>query len=114
MAGYTAQQFPIVQRFLNTLPEGTIPGTRIATGPVSRYGTGEARLRKGTNKTIRRPGGQLAAIGRIFSLPGIPYQSEDQLMDIEQAAKARLRTINSMRRLRAAKLDQEFTPVGPR
>jgi uncharacterized protein YkwD len=114
MAGYTAQQFPIVQRFLNTLPEGTIPGTRIATGPVSRYGTGEARLRKGTNKTVRRPGGQLAAIGRIFSLPGIPYQSEDQLMDIEQAAKARLRTINSMRRLRAAKLDEEFTQVGPR
>lgn len=111
LAGFSMQQFPIIPRLLNILPEGTLPGTNIATGPVSRYGTGEARLRPG-GQTLRRPGGQLAALGRLFSLPGIPYQSEDQLLNIEASARQRLRTINALRRRRAAQTGEEYVPVG--
>lgn len=113
LLGYTAQQFPIVTRGLNLLPTGTIPGTRIATGPVSRYGTGEARLDPTTKQPVRKIGGQLAALGRVFAIPGIPYQGEEQIADIERAARARLRSVNSLRRLRALQTGEEFVPVGP-
>lgn len=110
--GFTIQQFPIAQRTLSALPAlnlalpgepipENIPGTRIALGPVARYQTGEARTQPGFGQQrIEQPGGELAAVGRLFSLPFIPYRSEQQIRDIELSARQRLRTLESIRRQR--------------
>ena len=110
--GFTIQQFPIAQRTLSALPAlnlalpgepipENIPGTRIALGPVARYQTGEARTKPGFGQQrIEQPGGELAAVGRLFSLPFIPYRSEQQIRDIELSARQRLRTLESIRRQR--------------
>ena len=93
--GFTANQFPIIKRGLQALPEGKVPFTDIATGSVSTYPTGQARRNQYTNKPIDKWGGQLASIGRLFSIPGIPYQTDKQIKEVEDAAKKRLRRIQS-------------------
>lgn len=111
-AGFTLQQFPIATRTMAALPAlnrvlpgepipENIPGTRIALGPVARYQTGEARTRPGAGqRRIEQPGGDLAAVARLFSVPFVPYRSEEQARDIEKAARARLRTLETLRRRR--------------
>lgn len=101
LAGFTAQQFPLVQRIQNILPGSNIPGTNIALGPVQRYQTGEARINPVTGKRIEKWGGELASIGRLFSIPGIPGQTDQQVADIQRAAVMRLRTIQALKYRRA-------------
>ena len=93
MLGFAANQFPIVKRSLQVLPQGTIPLTDIATGAVSTYPTGEARLNPYTGETIKKWGGQAAAVGRLFSIPGIPYQTDKQIKEVEAAARKRLQQV---------------------
>lgn len=93
--GFTANQFPMVKRGLQALPQGKIPLTNIATGAVSTYPTGQARLNPYTNEPIGKWGGQAAAVGRLFSIPGIPYQTDKQIKQVEEAAKKRLRQIRA-------------------
>ena len=93
--GFTANQFPIVKRGLQALPQGTIPFTDITTGSISTYPTGQARLNPYTQEPIGKWGGQAAAIGRLFSLPGIPYQTDKQIKQVEDAARKRLRQIQA-------------------
>lgn len=88
--GFTANQFPIIKRGLQTLPQGNIPFTNIATGAVSTYPTGQARLNPYTNEPIGKWGGQPAAIARLFSIPGIPYQTDKQIKQVQEAARKRL------------------------
>ena len=101
LAGFTLQQFPIVQRAMNIAPGSRIPGTRIALGPVARYDTGEVRLNPRTRQPNVKYGGRLAAVGRLFSLPGIPYQADSQIEDVMRSARDRLRTIETLKRRRA-------------
>ena len=91
--GFTANQFPIVKRTLQALPTGQVPLTSIATGAVSTYPTGQARLNPYTQEPIRKWGGQPAAIARLFSIPGIPYQTDKQIKQVEEAARKRLMQI---------------------
>jgi hypothetical protein len=100
--GFAIQQFPLANRLVQASPvSGNIPGTRIALGPVNTYKTGEARLSPQTNQRIPKWGGTAAAIGRLFSLPGIPYQTDKQIASVEKAARARLKTIETMKKRRA-------------
>jgi hypothetical protein len=100
--GFAIQQFPLANRLIQASPvSGNIPGTRIALGPVATYKTGEARLSPQTNQRIEKWGGTPAAIGRLFSLPGIPYQTDKQIASVEQAARARLKTVETMKKRRA-------------
>jgi hypothetical protein len=97
--GYGIQQFPIANRLLNLGPVGgEIPGTNIATGPVLRYATGEARTIPGTDKPRVQPGGRIAAVGRLFSVPGIPSRSDEQLADVYRSAKIRLRSLETLKK----------------
>lgn len=100
-AGFVAQQFPIVQRIQNVLPGDNIPFTNIALGPVTRYQTGEARLNPVTGQRIEKWGGRPAALGRLFNIPGIPGQTDQQVADIQRAAVMRLRTIQALKFRRA-------------
>jgi hypothetical protein len=100
--GFAIQQFPLANRLVQASPvRGNIPGTRIALGPVATYKTGEARLSPQTNQRIEKWGGTPAAVGRLFSLPGIPYQTDKQIASVERAARARLKTVETMKRRRA-------------
>jgi hypothetical protein len=100
--GFAIQQFPLANRLVQASPvRGNIPGTRIALGPVATYKTGEARLSPQTNQRIEKWGGTPASIGRLFSLPGIPYQTDKQIASVERAARARLKTVETMKRRRA-------------
>lgn len=101
MLGYTLQQFPIANRIMNILPGDNIPGTRIGLGPVARYDTGETRLNPRNRQPVVKWGGRAAAVGRLFSLPGIPYQADDQIDDVMRSARARLRTLETLKRRRA-------------
>jgi len=103
--GYTASQVPIAQRLLNVLPGTNVPFTNIALGPVARYQTSEARLSPTTGERIYQPGGRPAALGRFFSLPFIPYRSDDTIADMQLAAVARLRTLEALRRRQEAEDD---------
>jgi hypothetical protein len=97
--GYGIQQFPIANRLLNLGPVGgEIPGTNIATGPVLRYATGEARTIPGTDKPRVQPGGRIAAVGRLFSVPGIPSRSDEQLADVYRSAKIRLKSLETLKK----------------
>ena len=99
--GFTAQQFPLTQRILNVLPGENIPGTRIALGPVSRYDTGEARVKPGLGRQrIEQPGGRLAALGRFFSTPFIPTKTDQQIEDIMKSARGRLATLEQLQQQR--------------
>jgi hypothetical protein len=86
---------------MNVAPGSRIPGTRIALGPVARYDTGEVRLNPRTRQPNVKYGGRLAAAGRLFSLPGIPYQADSQIEDVMRSARDRLRTIETLKRRRA-------------
>jgi hypothetical protein len=100
--GFAIQQFPLANRLIQASPVGgNIPGTRIALGPVATYKTGEARLAPQSNQRVPKWGGTPAAIGRLFSLPGIPYQTDKQIAGVEKAARARLKTIETMKKRRA-------------
>jgi hypothetical protein len=101
LAGFTMQQFPIVNRIANIAPGSNIPGTRIALGPVARFDTGERRLNPRNRQPVVKWGGRTAAVGRLFSLPGIPYQADSQIEDVMRSARARLRTIETLKRRRA-------------
>ena len=96
LLGYGLQQFPIANRVMNLLPVGKIPGTDIATGPVLRYSTGEARTKPGTNQPVKQYGGQLAAAGRLFSLPFIPSRTDQQIADVYKSAKIRLKSLHKL------------------
>jgi hypothetical protein len=98
--GFGLMQFPIAARALNILPGERIPGTQIALGPVTRYQTGEARLKPGTERRIERPGGRAAAVGRLFSVPLIPYQSDEQIDEVMRSAKRRLKTVERLKKRR--------------
>jgi hypothetical protein len=98
--GFGLMQFPIAARALNILPGERIPGTQIALGPVTRYQTGEARLKPGTERRIERPGGRAAAVGRLFSVPLIPYQSDEQIDEVMRSAKRRLKTVARLKKRR--------------
>jgi hypothetical protein len=113
--GYAAQQFPIAQRLMEIVPAGaqigpvevpkTIPGTRIALGPTLRYSTGEARLSSLTGQRIEKPGGTLAALGRLVALPLVPSQSERQILERSLAAEQQKKT------LQTARLQWQSTPA---
>jgi len=97
--GYGIQQFPIANRLLDLGPVGgKIPGTDIATGPVLRYSTGEARTIPGTDKPRVKPLGTLGSLGRLFSVPGIPSRSDEQLADVYRSAKIRLRSLETLKK----------------
>jgi hypothetical protein len=98
--GFGLMQFPIAARALNIIPGERIPGTQIALGPVTRYQTGEARLKPGTERRIERPGGRAAAVGRLFSVPLIPYQSDEQIDEVMRSAKRRLKTVARLKKRR--------------
>jgi hypothetical protein len=113
--GYAAQQFPIAQRLMEIVPAGaqlgpievpkTVPGTRIALGPTLRYSTGEARLSSLTGQRIEKPGGTLAALGRLVALPLVPSQSERQILERSLAAEQQKKT------LQTARLQWQSTPA---
>ena len=100
--GFTAQQFPIVQRLLNLNPTPfeNVPGTRIALGPVARYQTGEARLSPETGQRIVQPGGRGASLLRMFGGPFVPYRTDQQINDVLMAARQKLLTLDELQRLR--------------
>lgn len=100
--GFTAQQFPIVQRLLNLNPTPfeNIPGTRVALGPVARYQTGEARLSPETGQRIVQPGGRGASLLRMFGGPFVPYRTDQQINDVLMAARQKLLTLDELQRLR--------------
>lgn len=100
--GFTAQQFPIVQRVLNINPTPfeNIPGTRVALGNVARFQTGEARLSPLTGQRIEQPGGRLASILRLFGGPLVPYRSDQQINDVLMSARQRLLTLDELQRMR--------------
>jgi hypothetical protein len=98
--GFGIMQFPLASRLLNVLPGERLPGTQIALGPVTRYQTGEARLKPDTERRIERPGGRLAAVGRVFSVPLIPYQSDEQIDEVMRSAKRRLKTVERLKERR--------------
>jgi hypothetical protein len=101
-AGFTAQQFPIVQRLLNLNPTPfeNIPGTRIALGPVARFQTGEARLSSTTGRRIEQPGGRLASALRMFGGPLVPYRTDEQIAEVLSAARQKLITLDEIQRQR--------------
>jgi hypothetical protein len=100
--GFTAQQFPLVQRLLNLNPTPfeNIPGTRVALGPVARYQTGEARLSPETGQRIVQPGGRGASLLRMFGGPLVPYRTDQQINDVLMAARQKLLTLDELQRLR--------------
>lgn len=97
-AGFMLQQFPIFSRIANLLPTSDNP--IMATGPTARYATGEARTNPISGDRVSQPGGRLAALGRLLSLPFIPSRSDEQIEDVYQSARARLKTV---RRLQGGK-----------
>jgi hypothetical protein len=96
--GYALQQFPVATRLMSLLPTGEIPGTNIATGPVLRYSTGEARTQGRSDVPVMQPGGQLAAAGRLFSFPFIPSRSDQQIADVYASAKIRLKSLEKLKK----------------
>ena len=97
MLGYTIQQIPILSRIAEALPFKNIPGTRIALGPVSKYGTGEARLNPRTGQRNTKQGGALGALSRIVSFP-LTGSTLQQQLDISRSSQARLKTIRELQR----------------
>jgi hypothetical protein len=105
LLGFSLQQFPIATRVLDLLPTGTIPGTKIQTGPYQRYDTGQARLRPGTPVKAPKVGGRAVAAGRLLGLPFLPSASEEQLRDIERKAQQRLQAFETAKRRAEALAD---------
>lgn len=95
--GYSIQQIPVLSRIAEALPFKNIPGTRIALGPVSKYGTGEARINPRTGQRNTKQGGALGALSRIVSFP-LTGSTLQQQLDISRSSQARLKTIRELQR----------------
>jgi hypothetical protein len=100
--GFTLNQFPIAKRTLQVLPGRTLPGTDIALGPVNTYLTGEARLDQTTRQRVEKWGGTPAAVARLFSVPLVPFKTDEQIRKATVAAQARLASVAMQKRLREA------------
>jgi hypothetical protein len=101
-AGFAINQFPIAKRALQVLPGRNIPGTDIALGPVNTYLTGEARLNPTTRQRVEKWGGTPAAVARLFSVPLIPFKTEQQINEATVAARIRLASVEVLKKLREA------------
>lgn len=78
-----------LRNVLTMLPEGTVPGTDVATGPVQRFNQGSLRTTGAFAEPRLGPVvGRLAALGRTFGVPA-PLIEED--MAKRQAAEQRQR-----------------------
>jgi len=100
--GFTLNQFPIAKRTLQVLPGRTLPGTDIALGPVNTYLTGEARLDPTTRQRVEKWGGTPAAVARLFSVPLVPFKTDEQIRKATIAAQMRLTSVAVQKRLREA------------
>lgn len=108
LTSYALQQFPIATRVLDLLPQGEIPGLGLATGPVRRYDTGQARLRYRTTKPEIKGTGRLGwrgAATKLLTLPFIPELSEEEKERFERTAKVRLRQFEREKRRAEARND---------
>lgn len=101
-AGFVLNQFPIAKRTLQVLPGRNIPGTDIALGPVNTYLTGEARLNPTTRQRVEKWGGSPAAVARLFSVPLIPFKTDQQIREATVAARVRLASVAVIKQLREA------------
>jgi hypothetical protein len=100
--GFALNQFPIAKRTLQILPGKNIPGTDIALGPVNTYLTGEARLNPTTRQRVEKWGGTPAAVARLFSIPLIPFKTEEQIRQATMAARVRLSSVAVLKAMREA------------
>ncbi len=100
--GFTLNQFPIAKRTLQVLPGRTLPGTDIALGPVNTYLTGEARLNPTTRQRVEKWGGSPAAVARLFSVPLVPFKTDEQIRQATVSAQMRLASVAVQKRLREA------------
>jgi hypothetical protein len=101
-AGFTLGQFPIAKRALQILPGNNIPGTDIALGPVNTYLTGEARLNPTTRQRVEKWGGTPAAVARLFSIPLVPFKTDQQIREATMAARVRLASVAVLKAMREA------------
>lgn len=100
--GFALNQFPIAKRTLQILPGKNIPGTDIALGPVNTYLTGEARLNPTTRQRVEKWGGTPAAVARLFSIPLIPFKTDEQIRQATVAARVRLASVSVLKAMREA------------
>lgn len=100
--GFTLNQFPIVKRTLQILPGKNIPGTDIALGPYNTYLTGEARLNSTTRQRVEKWGGTPAAVARLFSIPLVPFKTDQQIREATMAARVRLASVAVLKAMRKA------------
>lgn len=101
LASFAAQQFPVINRVLDVLPQGEIPGLGLATGPVRRYDTGQTRLKYRTTKPDVKGTGRFGwrgAASRLLTLPFMPELSEEEKQRFERSAKARLLQFETAKR----------------
>jgi hypothetical protein len=101
LASFAAQQFPVINRVLDVLPQGEIPGLGLATGPVRRYDTGQTRLKYRSTKADIKGTGRLGwrgAATRLLTLPFMPELSEEEKEKFERSAKVRLRQFETTKR----------------
>jgi hypothetical protein len=69
------------RNILDVLPEGTIPGTDVATGPVARFGQGSRRTTGAFAQPRLGPvAGRISPVLRTFGVPA-------PIMDVELARK---------------------------
>lgn len=92
-----------LRNVLTLLPEGRIPGTDVATGPVQRFNQGSLRTTGAYAEPRLGPiAGRLAAIGRTFGVPSPLITEEMALRQAREQAQrdrnARLRRIEERRR----------------
>lgn len=102
LAGFAAQQFPLLTKIADIMPDGQLPGTTMQLGPVKRYDTGQARpgpLGLGEQKKY---GGRLLAIPRLFTVPGLPTVSPEELR--KRTLDAQMQTVRSQVSKEKAKL----------
>ena len=100
--GFALNQFPIAKRTLQILPGKNIPGTDIALGPVNTYLTGEARLNPTTRQRVEKWGGTPAAVARLFSIPLVPFKTDQQIREATMAARVRLSSVAVLKAMREA------------
>ena len=100
--GFTLNQFPIAKRTLQILPGKNIPGTDIALGPINTYPTGEARLNPTTRQRVEKWGGTPAAVARLFSIPLVPFKTDQQIREATMAARVRLASVAVLKAMREA------------
>jgi hypothetical protein len=79
LAGFAAQQFPLLTKIADIMPDGQLPGTTMQLGPVKRYDTGQARPGPLGLGEQEKYGGRLLAIPRLFTVPGLPTMSPEDL-----------------------------------